>query len=321
MTSAVTADKPLWLSIEEKIAELGSGDFDGGAKEATVHKIATALDGEGFNVSRHAANLLMLRKAVDARQSVGRPLMNDYSAAAEALTLDDVINPAQATIAFAHRVGADFPDLLDIERRDDLRTIVEGIRLDLLVARAEELGGDKGIRFLLDNEVVEATILERLSIDQAKLDEVKAAIAAELAEIKRVKGLLEDVEGQDDVAKAKHLITKDVSDESILTIAELGQDVIDQAKQAMEEEIKEKERLAAEAEAAKKAAAEGPKLEDIPADEMLEHIEAIREIMEFSDDPAEIAAMCEQSNIPKALIEIATTDADKLDELEAAAEG
>ncbi|MEE4271635.1 MAG: hypothetical protein V2I67_08175 [Thermoanaerobaculales bacterium] len=321
MTSAVTADKPLWLSIEEKIAELGSGDFDDSAKEATVHKIATALDGEGFNVSRHAANLLMLRKAVDARQSVGRPLMNDFSAAAEALTLDDVTNPAQATISFVHRVGADFPDLEDIERRADLRNIVEGIRLDLLVVRANELGGDKGTRFLLENEVAEETILQRLSIDQAKLDEVKAAIAAELAEIKRVNALLAEVEGQDDAAKAKHLITKDVADENIIGIAGLTQEVIDTAKKLMEEEIKEKARLAAEAEAAKKAAAEGPKLEDIPADEMLEHIEAIREIMEFSDDPGEIAAMCEQSNLPKALIEIATTDADKLDELEAAAEG
>jgi hypothetical protein len=54
---------------------------------------------------------------------------------------------------------------------------------------------------------------------------------------------------------------------------------------------------------------------------MLEHIEAIREIMEFSDDPAEITAMCEQSNLPKALVEIAVTDAAKLDALEAAAEG
>ena len=56
---------------------------------------------------------------------------------------------------------------------------------------------------------------------------------------------------------------------------------------------------------AKKAAAEGPSLDAIPAEEMLAYIESIREIMEFSDDPAEIATMCEQSNIPKALVEIA----------------
>ena len=97
--------------------------------------------------------------------------------------------------------------------------------------------------------------------------------------------------------------------------------MIDQAKKAMEEEIKEKERLAAEAEAAKKAAAEGPSLDDIPSDEMLEHIEAIREIMEFSDDPGEIRTMCEQSSLPNALVDIAIESPDKLDELEAAAEG
>lgn len=321
MNSAASATKPLWLSIEAKIAELGSADFKPDAKEATVHKIADALDGEGYNVSKHAANMMLLRRAVDARDQVGRPLMSDFTAATEALTLEDVTNPIQATIAFAHRVGADFPDFKDLDRRGDLRNIINGIRLDLLTAKANELGGDRGVRYLIEEKVAESIILDRLSIDQAKLDEVKAAIAAELAEIERVKGLLAEVEGQDDAAKAKHLITKDVSDENIIGIAGLGQDVIDTAKKLMEEEIKEKARLAAEAEAAKKAAAEGPKLEDIPADEMLEHIEAIREIMEFSDDPGEIAAMCEQSNIPKALIEIATTNADKLDELEAQAEG
>jgi hypothetical protein len=89
----------------------------------------------------------------------------------------------------------------------------------------------------------------------------------------------------------------------------------------MEKELAEKARLAAEAEAAKKAAAEGPKLEDIAPDEMLKYIEDIREIMEFSDKADEIRAMCEQSNIPKALVEIAVESPDRLDELEAAAEG
>jgi hypothetical protein len=321
MTSAAAQNQPLWLAIETKIAELGSSDFEAKTKEATVHKIANALDDKGYNVSHHAANMLMLRQAVNERERVGRPLMNDFNAAAEALTLEDVTNPIQATIAFAHRVGADFPDFLDLDRRGDVRTIVNGIRLDLLVAKARELGPDKGTRYLIENKVIEPVILERMEIDQATLDGVKAAIAAELAEIEHVKSLLKEVEGEDEITRAKHLITKDVAEASILEIAGIGQDVIDQANKAMEEEIKEKARLAAEAEAAKKAAAEGPKLEDIPPDEMLEHIEAIREIMEFSDNPDEIRTMCEQSNLPKALVEIAVTDAAKLDELEAAAEG
>lgn len=321
MTSAAATNQPLWLAIESKIAELDSADFSGSATEGTVQKIARALDDQGYNVTHHAANFMMLRRAVDTRAKVGRPLMDDFRAAADALTLDDVTNPIQATIAFAHQVGADFPDVLDMDRRADLRATINGIRLDLLVARANEIGGDKGIRYLIENNVAESTIMQRLDIDQAKIDAVKAAIAAEIAEIKRVQGLLKEVEGQDDVSKAKHLINKDVADESILSIAELGQDTIDTARHEMEKELAEKARLAAEAEAAKKAAAEGPKLEDISSDDMLGYIEDIREIMEFSDDPAEIATMCEQSNIPKALIEIATSNPDKLDELEAAAEG
>jgi len=319
--SAATQNQPLWLTVETKIAELASADFEGAAKEATVHKLAERLDDDGYNVSHHAANMMLVRRAVDERARVGRPLMTDYTAATEALTLDDVLNPVQATIALAHRVGADWPDFEDLDRRGDLRRIVNGIRLDLMVAKASEIGGDKGVRYLIGQRVAEPTILERLAIDQAKLDAVKAAIAAEQAEIDRVKGLLKEVVGQDDIARAKHLINKDVADEMILEVAGLAQTVIDEAKQALEQEIKEKARLAAEAEAAKKAAAEGPKLEDIPPEEMLEHIEAIREIMEFSDNPDEIRTMCEQSNLPKALIEIATTDPAKLDELEAAAEG
>ena len=321
MTSAATQDQPLWLSIETQIGELGSSDIAENDNEGTIQKLAGILDVEGYNVSRHAANMLMLRRAVGERARVGRALITDYTTAIDALGLEDMVNPVQATIALAHRVGDDWPDFLDLDRRGDLRTIVDAKRLDLMIAKANEIGADHGIRYLIENEIPEATIMERMALDEAKLEAVKADLAAELAEIARVEGLVAEVEGQSDDAKAKYLIDKDVSEESIISIAGIGQDAIDLAKKAMEEEIREKERLAAEAEAAKKAAAEGPKLDDIPADEMLEHIEAIREIMEFSDDPAEITAMCEQSNLPKALVEVAVTDAAKLDELEAAAEG
>ena len=53
---------------------------------------------------------------------------------------------------------------------------------------------------------------------------------------------------------------------------------------------------------------------------MLEHIEAIREILDFSDQEKEIRVMCEQSGIPKALVEITISEPDKLDELEEKAE-
>ena len=54
---------------------------------------------------------------------------------------------------------------------------------------------------------------------------------------------------------------------------------------------------------------------------MIDHIDAIREIMEFSDQEKEIRTMCEQSSIPKCLVDIAVTEPDKLDELEKNAEG
>ncbi len=93
MTSAATQNQPLWLSIEAQIAKLGSSDFEGNATEGTVRKLADTLDGEGYNVSRHAANMLMLRRAIDERARVGRPLMNDYTTAIDALELEDLVNP------------------------------------------------------------------------------------------------------------------------------------------------------------------------------------------------------------------------------------
>ena len=49
-------------------------------------------------------------------------------------------------------------------------------------------------------------------------------------------------------------------------------------------------------------------------------IESIRQILEFSDVEDEIRTMCEQSSIPKALVDIAVSDKDRLDELESQAE-
>ena len=43
--------------------------------------------------------------------------------------------------------------------------------------------------------------------------------------------------------------------------------------------------------------------------------------MEFSDQEKEIRVMCEQSSIPVALVDIAVSEPEKLDELEKKAEG
>jgi hypothetical protein len=104
-------------------------------------------------------------------------------------------------------------------------------------------------------------------------------------------------------------------------MANVDQGVIDTVKQAMEEELKEKQRLEEEAAAKRKAEAEGPPLEEIPPDQIVEYIESIREILEFSDVEKDIRAMCEQSAIPKSLVDIAVSEPGRLDEIEKNAQG
>jgi hypothetical protein len=133
--------------------------------------------------------------------------------------------------------------------------------------------------------------------------------------------LLGEVAEKSDEEKVKHLLGNEVADDLILELAGVAQSAVDSAKKAMEAELAEKKRLAEEEAAKKKAEAEGPPIEDIPADELLEYIESIRQILEFSEVEQEIRAMCEQSSIPKALVDIAVSDAGRLDELESQAEG
>jgi len=319
--TASTAAEPLWLAIEGRIQALSDSDFSGDAREGTVRKIAEDLDGSGFNVSRHAGNMLLLRSAVDARAEVGRPFLEDFNGATSALTLEDVADTKQATVVLVRNLGESWPSFKDLDRRPDIFAIVEGTRMQLLVARATELGGDKGVRYLIEKRVAKDTIVEKLGVTTQKITEVEAVIAAEKAAIARVKELLAEVEGKSDEERARHLLDHDVPEESIVELAGISQSVLEGVKEKIAAELAEKRRLEEEAAAKKKAEAEGPALDAIPPDELLEHIEAIREIMEFSDKPEEIRTMCEQSNIPKSLVDVAVDNPEKLDELEAAAEG
>ncbi len=316
-----TGSGPLWLSIEGKIEELGSQDLSGGGREDAIHTIAGKLDEAGYNVSNHGGNMLHLRKAMDARASVGHPMMDDLKSALAALTLDDVANVSAATGVVLDRVGATWPRILEADRRPDVQCFVELARLDLLEAQAKQMEGDLGVRYLLAAQVDGAVIIERLAIGQEELDRVVAAVAAEAAERNRVAGLLKEAGDASDEEKVKLLLNKEVAEELILELAGVEKAVLTAAQQAMEEELKEKQRLAEEVAAKKAAEAAGPSLDDIPDDEMLEYIESIREILEFSDVEKEIRTMCEQSSIPKALVDIAVSEPDKLDELEAKAEG
>ena len=315
------AKKPLWLAIEENILKLDSQDLSGANLEASIQRIAGELDTAQYQVSGHGGRMIDLRFAVKDASKAGHPLLQDINAAIDAMTLEDVADTYAAVDKLIGDVGETWPEMKKSERRSDVIKMVEKTKLDLLIAKAKGLDGDQGIRLLIAEAVAFDVITEALEITAEKLKEVNALVEKEKAERARVATLLEAVKDKSDEDKVKHLFTKDVSEALIVEMAGVGQEAIDKVKQAMEQEQKEKQRLAEEAAAKKKAEAEGPALDDIPADQMLDHIEAIREIMEFSDVEKEIRTMCEQSSIPKALVDIAVSDPDKLDELEKKAEG
>lgn len=320
-TSEATNNKPLWLLIEESFLGLDTQNLSGENLEASIQQIAGKLDDAGFNVSKHGGNMLQLRWAMNDMVNVGRPLMKDLNDAIAALTLEDVADPYAATEKIISNIGETWPKLKRSECRPEVIRIVEQTKLDLLIKKAKSMPGDEGIEMLIDDKVDPGVITSAFDITDEKLKAVNTEMEKRRAERARVEGLLEAVEGKSDEEKVRHLFDNNVSEQLMIEIGKVDQSAIDAAKKAMEEELKEKERLAAEAAAKKKAEAEGPSLEAIPPDEMLEHIEAIREIMEFSDKENEIRTMCEQSSIPKALVDIAVSDPDRLDALEKEAEG
>ena len=320
-TSDAAKKKPLWLLIEENILELDSQGLSGENLEASIQRMAGKLDNAGYNVSHHGGNMLQLRWAMNEAHKVGRPLMQDFNTAIAALTLEDVADPYFATDKLIGDIAKTWPKLKRSERRADVIRIVEKTKLALLIAKAKDLPGDEGIRLLIEEKVDPELITGGLDITGEKLAQVNSEMEKERAERKRVATLLEAVEGKSNEEKLKHLFKNNVSEQLIIEMAQVDQDAINSVKQAMDAELKEKQRLEEEAAAKKKEAAAGPPLEEIPPDEMLEHIEAIREIMEFSDQEKEIRVMCEQSSIPKCLVDIAVSEPDRLDVLEKEAEG
>jgi hypothetical protein len=320
-TSDETKKKPLWLLIEENILELDSQDLSAENLEASIQRIAGELDNAGYNVSRHGGNMLQLRWAMNETRKVGRPLMKDFNTAIAAFTLEDVADPYFATNKLIRDIGETWPEFKRSERRPDVIRIVEKTKLDLLIIKAKGLPEDEGIRLLIEEQVAPEVITSALDITAERLKQVNTEMEKERAERTRVTTLLEAVKGKPNEEKVKHLFANNVSEKLIIEMAQVDQGQINAVKQAMEAELKEKQRLEAEEAARKKAEAAGPPLEEIPPDEMLEYIEAIREILEFSDKEKEIRTMCEQSSIPKSLVDIAVSEPEKLDELEKKAQG
>jgi hypothetical protein len=316
-----TQEKPLWLAIEENFLGLDLQEVAGENREAGIQRIAGELDNAGYNISRHGGNLLQLRWALDEMQKVGRPFLKDLNDAIGAFSLENLADHYGATSKLIDDLAENWPQIKKSERRPEVIQMVEKAKLDLLVKKAKGLPDDEGIRLLIGEKVDDELITNALGISEDKLGEVHAQIKKEKAERARVVELLEKVEGKPDDEKVKYLIENNVSEDLIIEIAKMDQGVIDGVKKSMEEALKEKQRLAEEAAAKKKAAAEGPALDDIPADQMIDYIDSIREIMEFSEEEKEIRVMCEQSAIPKALVDIAVSEPDKLDELEKKAEG
>jgi hypothetical protein len=320
-TEEAVKKKPLWLLIEEELLALDPQTLSGEGVEATVHRLAGNLDGKGYNVSKHGGHLLQLRQAMGDMRKVGNPLLEDLNAALGVLTLDEVMDAYGAADKLIGNVGGTWPKLKRSECRPVVIEQVAQRKLDLLVEKARKLPGDEGIELLINEKVAPEVITARMEITEEKLKEVNVAMEKRRAERERVLGLLEKVKDKSDEDKVRFLIENNVAEPLILELAGVGQGAIDGAKKAMEEELKEKQRLAEEEAARKKKEAEGPSLEDMSPDEMLAHIESIREIMEFSDVEKEIRTMCEQSAIPKALVDIAVSDPAKLDELEKQAGG
>ena len=320
-TNETTSKQPLWLLIEEKILGLSAGDLDAGKLEQTIAQLANALDDTGHNVSKNGGNLIELRRALAARIKAGNALMEDFNAAISALKLEDVTSAAKATAALTNGLKGKWPVLAEYDNRMDVLKIVKDTRLDLYVTEAKSQGGEAGIRYLIADAVAPEIIIDRLGISEDEFKKVDAAVKAELAEIERVKGLFAEVEGKSIEDKVKRMFKEKVADELMIEIGGLSQAEIDGVKKALEAEAAEKARLAAEAEAKKKAELEGPPLDQIADDQIVEYIDAIRDIMDFSDKPEEIRTMAEQSKIPKAIIDVAVAGADELDKLQAKAEG
>ena len=307
--------RPLWLEIEDKILEHTKQGLNEAEQESVIQKIAAELELKGGDQWLH------LRWAVEERLEKRSILMKEFNESLSALKLEDVTDTYHAMMKLTFKLGEKWPRLKESKYRPDVQAIIEEIKLDLQIAKSKELGGQKGVRFMIEQAVDKEVILESLEISEDEYKEVNAIIEAEQAEIARVRELIKGMADKSPEEQVKKLINSNVSEDVILEIGNYDNAVLDSVKKETGAELEEKRRKEEEEAARKKAEAEGPPLEEMPPDQMLEYIEGIREILDFSDQEKEIRIMCDQSSIPKTLVDIAVSEPDKLDELEKQAEG
>ncbi len=313
--------EPLWMLIEKQIQKQTDEDFTEANSLTTSQKIAEELDKTGYNVSKHGGNWMQLTAAAKARNRVGRPFMQDFNQAVSALGLDDIKDTYATAMKIIADLGRDWHSFLASKHRADVDEIFGNKKIELMIARAKELPGEPGIRYLISESFEPQAIMEALGVSEEEYKSVKSKVDAELAEKARVQELFAAVENASEEDKIKHLLNNNAPDELITELGGIEQSAIDAVKKSMEEELAEKKRKEEELAAKKEAEEAGPALGNIDSDDMLEYIEGIREILEFSDVEKDIRTMCEQSSIPEALVDIAISDPDKLDELEKEAGG
>ena len=317
----IEGKEPLWILIEKQIQAYSNEDFSEAKRLETAQKIAEELDQTGYNVSKSGGNWLRLKAALEARDRVGRPFMQDFDQMVSALGLNDIEDTYVTAMKIIRELGKDWTAFLASENRADVDEIVANKKTDLMIAKARDLSGESGIRYLLSESFEPQVIMEVLGISEEEYKTVKSKVDAEVAERARVQELLATLEGASEEDKIKRLLKENAAEELIIEIGGIERSAIDAVKKAMEEELAEQKKREEELAAKKAAEAAGPSLEDISPDDMLTYIEGIREIMEFSDVEKDIRIMCEQSSIHQALVDIAVSDPDKLDELENEAEG
>ncbi|MBN1834168.1 MAG: hypothetical protein JW896_18875 [Deltaproteobacteria bacterium] len=317
----IEGKEPLWILIEKQIQEYSDEAFFEANRMETARKIAGELDQTGYNVSKSGGNWLRLRAALEARDRVGRSFMRDFDQAISALGLDNIKDTYSTAMRIICDLGKDWKAFLASEHRADVDEIVADRKTNLMIAKAKDLSGEPGIRYLLSESFEPQVIMEVLGISEQEYNTVRTKVDAELAERARVQGIFAKLENASEEDRIKRLLKENVTEALIMELGGIEQSAIDEVKKAMEKELAEQKRREEELAAKKAAEAAGPSLDDIAPDDMLTYIEGIREILEFSDVEKDIRVMCEQSAIPKTLVDIAISDPDKLDELEKKAEG
>ncbi len=211
--------EPLWILVEREIQKFTDEDFSEANSLETSRKIAAELDETGYNVSKSGGNWMRLRAAVKARNRVARPFMDDFNLAISALSLDDIEDTHATAVKIIRTLGDDWPAFLASENRADVNEIVSKKRVDLMVARAKELGGEQGIRYLIEGSFEPQAVMKALGVAEEEYNSVKSKVDAELAEKARVQELFTSLGGASEEDKIKRLINENASDE---LIAEIG---------------------------------------------------------------------------------------------------